>query len=295
VEYCFTGQLAEFGSGEATPSTVRDVVELSRLAMEYRFRLLKNEVYQLARKIMNCHASLASLFYDEATSDIKSYARQTLQECPSEALFAPQSFVHCISAKGIEELVRDVEELDAIRLCVKWMNTADAPNATEVARRCASTIDLTEVRLTDSVETMLQESGLFGEDVIRHAMESACSEKERTDVDRVSVEGAGDESVNGIYYRSEDEECIYTQECGTISLHCWNDRWHIGRTVDLSCSLYISTPMGWQSVLTEHNPPPQCTWMPKGAESPDDPFSSFSSFPLEQDLTEKEANELYKE
>jgi hypothetical protein len=283
VEYCFTGQIAEFSSGEATPSTVRDVIELSRLATEYRFRLLKNEVYQLARKIMNCHAPLASLFHSEGTSDIKSYARQTLQECPREALFAPQSFVHCISAEGIEELVGDMEEVDAIRLCIKWMNTTDAANATEVARRCASTIDLTEVHMTDDLVTMLQESCLFDEVTICQAIESACSERERTDVDRVTVKGAGEESVNGIYYRSEEEECIYTQDCGTMGLHRWNDRWHIGRTVDLSRSLYISTPMGWQSVLTEHNPPPDCTWLPKGVESPDDPLSSFCSFPPEQD------------
>jgi hypothetical protein len=286
VEYCFTGQLVEFSSGQATPSTVRDVIGLSRLATEYRFRLLKNEVYQLARRIMNCHAPLASLFYNEATSDIQSYARQTLQECPREALFAPQSFVDCISAKGIEELVRDMKEMDSIRLCIMWMNTTDAANATEVARRCASTIDLKEVHLTDDVVTMLQESSLFDGDTIRQAMESTCSEKERTDVDRVVVEGAGEESVNGIYYRSEEDECIYAQECGTMGLHRWNDRWHIGRTVDLSHSLYISTPMGWQSVLTEHNPPPEATWIPKDVESRsrDDPFSSFcSSFPPEQD------------
>jgi hypothetical protein len=282
VEYCFTGQLVEFSSGESSSSTVTDVIELSRMAQEYSFRLLKNEVYQLARKVMNCHPTLATLFYNDATSDIQSYARQTLQECPREALFADESFVDRISEELIEGLVRDMEELDAIQLCAKWMATTDAANATEVARRCASTIDLTKLHLTVDVLTILKESGLFDDDTIRQATESACNEKERTNVDRVLVEGAGEESANGVYYRSDEDECIYTKDCGTMGLHRWNDRWHIGRTYDLSHSLYISTPMGWQSVLTEQDPPPYCTWMPK-VESHFDSVDLPTCFPPEHD------------
>lgn len=284
VEYCFTGELVEFSSGDWSPSTVTDVIELFRMAQDYCFRLLKNEVYQLARKVMNCRPPLATLFYNDAASDIQSYARQTLLECSREALFADESFVDRLSAERIEGLVGDLEELDAIKLCAKWMATTDAANATEVARRLASTIDLTELHMTDNVQTILKESGLFDDDTIRQATKSACKAKERMNVDRVLVEGAGEESVNGIYYRSDEdeEECMYVKDCGTMGLHCWNNRWHIGRTYDLSHSLYISTPMGWRSVLTEHDPPPDCTWMPK-VESRVDSFDLPTCFPLEQD------------
>ena len=282
VEYCFTGQLLEFSSGEWSPSTVTDVIELSRMAQEYCFRLLKNEVYQLARKVMNCRPHLATLFYIDATSDVQSYARQTLQECPREALFADESYVDRLSEERIEELVHDLEELDAIQLCTKWMATTDAANATEVARRCASTIDLTELHLTDSVLTILKESGLFDDDTIQQATKSACKEKVRTNVDRVLVEGAGEESVNGIYYKSDEEENMYSKDCGTMVLHCWNNRWHIGRTYDLSRSLYLYTSLGWMSVLKEQDPPPECTLMPK-EESNVDSFDLPVCFPPEQD------------
>jgi len=283
VEYCFTGELLSFWKLHESLShktAVHYITELATLAHDYCFSPLEMQVYQLARRLMNQHPTTACLFYNTGQRDVQHYARQTLQECPREALFSTN--VTCLTPERLETLLsthdglENLGEIKKVQLLQVWSEG----NNVQVARQCAAKyIDLSKIRLDQENVTTLKHSGLFHDDDIPQA--TVCITDDECNVERVVVEGAGMDSVNGVYYRELDEEEVHEEVMyvyGNMTLYCWNDTWHIAPTCDLSNSLYQCSASGtlvptnkWQSVGGT-SPAPRCTWMP-GSTSEEDATS----------------------
>lgn len=295
VEYCFTGELLEFYKSHASSplgSSVDYILELSRLANDYHFSPLKMEVHQLSRRLMNQHPSTACLFFSNTRCpvDTKTYAQQTLQECPQEALLAStNNHVASLPPSRLEtlfdeDLLQDLEEMDKAKLLQLW--SEGSGNDVQVARRISTLyIDLTRIPLDDEENlSSLKSSNLFDEDVLSQLQSGAStSEPQRlVDEEHVVVRGAGLDAVNTVFIRDYSEQDMFLTECDTYTLYCWNGMWHIAASCDLSNSLYQcltdesfggvtiqeQVPShGWQCVGAP-DPAPECTWIAaRGSES----------------------------
>ena len=315
VEYCFTGELIQFWKhhvSHATEHAVECMLQLSNCAHQYKFRLLSREVYQLARRFLNQHAQMALLFIilhgnhshgasSSSSLEMISYAKQTIQECPREALLLEScrrhDYVTRLSPEQVSSLFQDgtldsLSELDKVRVLQRWAAAAETSFVSVARNICSHYVDLKRILLSendDDIRTTLIESGLF--DTLPETIPTVSSEDddnddkdERSLAERVVVKGAGMESVNGIYYRNptnddeeddDDEEYVmYVNSSGSVTLHCWNGTWHVAASCDLSNSLYqcegkgvlLPPSVGWQSVGAPE-PAPICTWMPPAATS----------------------------
>jgi hypothetical protein len=281
ADYCVTGELTDFTKTHAIHpqlTSVENIVQLARLAVDFNFWPLQMECHQLSRRFMNQHLHTACLFYaqDKACpADILRYATCTLQECPKQALLGENTFVSILSSKRMETLLqylsRDLQELEKVKLLQFWLQQDE--HDLKVARRLASTyIDLTTIRMTDETFSLLLESNLFDAQDIPPVDSSLSSQSDQDECkeEHVVVTGAGKMTVNGIYVLNEEEDMYVTSD-GDYTLYCWNETWHIAATCDLSHSLYQCASnqeekvpcSGWKSVGAER-PVPTCVW--KGAQ-----------------------------
>jgi hypothetical protein len=290
VEYCFTGELLEFWKLQSSlleqATAVERIVELSQLAQAYRFRPLEMENYQLSRRLMNQYPSTACLFYSNSQTplDIKSFARETIEECSREALLCcTNNHVTSLPPAQLEELftedetLEDLSEMDKVKLLRLW--SEGGGNDLQVAQRCsAAHIDLTRIHLDEQTVATLKASELFEEDDIIQAQSMACRRQEeeaepQRQEEHVIVQGAGMEAVNGIYMRDleqDDDEDMYVASCGTMTLYSWSGTWHIAAACDLSNSLYQCSAARSPNVPRDQRPPkvPSHGWQPVGAPAP---------------------------
>eukprot|EP00544_Gedaniella_sp_CCMP2646_P009403 CAMPEP_0202481714 /NCGR_PEP_ID=MMETSP1361-20130828/1189_1 /ASSEMBLY_ACC=CAM_ASM_000849 /TAXON_ID=210615 /ORGANISM="Staurosira complex sp., Strain CCMP2646" /LENGTH=450 /DNA_ID=CAMNT_0049109273 /DNA_START=72 /DNA_END=1424 /DNA_ORIENTATION=- len=281
ADYCVTGELTDFTKTHAIHpqlTSVENIVQLARLAVDFNFWPLQMECHQLSRRFMNLHLHTACLFYaqDKACpTDILRYATCTLQECPKQALFGENTFVSILSSKRMETLLqslaRDLQELEKVKLLQLWLQQGE--HDLQVARRLASTyIDMSRIRVTNETVTLLLESNLFDAQDIPPVDSSLSSHTDQDECkeEHVVVTGAGKKAVNGIYMLNEEEDMFVTSD-GDYTLYCWNETWHIAATCDLSHSLYQCASnqeekvpcSGWKSLGAER-PVPTCVW--KGAQ-----------------------------
>eukprot|EP00545_Synedropsis_sp_CCMP1620_P011570 CAMPEP_0119013898 /NCGR_PEP_ID=MMETSP1176-20130426/9188_1 /TAXON_ID=265551 /ORGANISM="Synedropsis recta cf, Strain CCMP1620" /LENGTH=660 /DNA_ID=CAMNT_0006967025 /DNA_START=86 /DNA_END=2068 /DNA_ORIENTATION=+ len=183
VEYCFCGELIKSTlKTEETAESVRGMVQLAELAGNLQFRVLGDETYQWARRMMNRNPSLACVVYNVATStavkEFENYAVQTIEDSPMDALLrgGAECGIHHLSAKRLEDVFRDhdmeVDELTAFHMLQRWVEHHTSPSrsdvagaispeeAVEVARKCAKSIVLCYIEPTDLLST-IKTSGLF--------------------------------------------------------------------------------------------------------------------------------------
>lgn len=290
VEYCFTGALLDFWKHQSSlpeqATAVERIVELSQLSQAYRFRPLEMENYQLSRRLMNRYPSTACLFYSNSQTplDIKSYARQTIEECSREALLCcTNNHVTSLPPAQLEELfiedetLEELNEMDKVKLLRLWGEGEG--NDLQVAQRCSSAhIDLNHIHLDEQTVTTLKASKLFEEENIIQAQSISCRRQEeeaasQRQEEHVIVQGAAMEAVNGIYLRDleqDDDEDMYVTSCGTMTLYSWSGMWHIAATCDLSNSLYQCSAARSPNVPRDQRPPkvPSHGWQPVGAVAP---------------------------
>jgi len=139
----------------------------------------------------------------------------------------------------------------------------------------------------DLLETQVRTSTYFTDKKIIEAVnliKNSLADRDPSEMERVLVEGAGTEIVNGIYCRVEEdigvgeEEYLFVKEAddgySDVGLYLWGTTWHIAMCADYSnlfyscqddprkCSTELVPATGWEALYNGEGPPPYCTYLP---------------------------------
>ncbi|KAL7427480.1 hypothetical protein ACHAXH_000628 [Discostella pseudostelligera] len=298
VHHCFCGGELPPDFDITTPSedVARKLAQLDHLSKVFKLFALGEVTYRALRKLINRRAVLACAIFDElsyregkgAVDNIKRYALDTMRDMPMDTVLS--GGVQWMKEESVEAIIRDqdmdVDEFYMFKILKAWA-AADADNRFATARRLAQHIQLMCIQ-PELLMSQVKESGYFDDDKIAEAVKlisDSLANRDPSEMERVLVEGAGTEIVNGIYCRVDggelgmgEEEVLFVKEAddgfSDVGLYLWGTRWHIAMCVDFSNSFYscedppdkcpheFVPALNW---VVEHggsNPVPTCTYLP---------------------------------
>ena len=271
VEYCFSGEIVNSPlRTEATGESARDMVELAKLASSLHFRVLGDETYQWARRMMNRNPSLACAVYDVATNpcvrEFEKYALQIIEDSPKDAFLGEESGIQHLSPLRLQNILDDhdmeVDEIIVFEILQLWFEKHNRTDESlEVVRKCAKYIQLRYIDTMDLL-TKVEDSDFFDQADIDLALaeqamlpSNECLDllhyhRGKNGLECVEVHGAGVEEVNGTYYRQADRdgEAMFSKGEGpdSVGLFKWESTWGIGPAFDLS-NMYYACPVDWRA------------------------------------------------
>ena len=311
VHHCFRGDLPpDFSLTAPSADVARTLAQLDRLAHVYRFRALGELTYRALRKLINQRPVLACAIFDElsyegeggepdadadahapgrrvavAVDSIKRYALDTLREMPMDTLLA--GGVQWMTAVSVEAIMRDqdieVDEFFMFNILHAWASHKKADRL-PVARRLSRHIELRFID-ADLLATRVAASRYFTPREIAEAVRlirDSLAARDPGEMERVLVEGAGTDAVNGIYCRVEEEvglgeeEVLFVKETddgiGEMGLYLYGTKWHVAMCTDYSNCFYscdhdpaaavLVPPGDWYVQYGGAGPPPYCTYLP---------------------------------
>ena len=295
VHHCFTGELPpEFATPSPSEDVARYLAQLDHLAHVYKFGALGEVTYRALRKLINRRAVLACAIFDELSGagagvvdSIKRYSLDTMREMPMDTLLA--GGVQWMKEESVEAIMQDqdmdVDEFYMFKILKAWVS-ADTEVRMPVAKRLSEYIELKFID-SELLKTQVQESGIFTEKEITEAVKlirDSLANRDPCEMERVLVEGAGTDLVNGIYVRVEEEigmseeEILFVKEAedgySDVGLYLWGTRWHIAMCADYSNCFYscddpknkptteLVPGTDWTVQYGGVEPPPYCTYLP---------------------------------
>jgi len=298
VHHSFSGQLpTEFSITSPSEKVVRNLAQLDHMAYLYKFQALGDITNRAARKLINHRAVLACAVFDElsyregagSVDSIKRYAIDTIREMPMDTLLA--GGVQWMKEESVEAIMQDqdmeVDEYYMFTILKSWVK-ADTKARMTVAQRLSQHIELKFID-TELLMNQVKASGYFAEKDIIEAVKlinDSMADRDPSEMERVLVEGAGTEIVNGIYCRvaAEDEmgmseeEILFVKEAddgySDLGLYLWGTTWNIAMCADYSnCFYTCEDPINkssaelvprsnWEVQFRGANPPPCCTYLP---------------------------------
>ena len=181
----------------------------------------------------------------------------------------------------------DVDEFYMFKILRAWGSVDDSKERQAAALRMAVHIELKYIE-PDLLKTQVRNAGYFDEKQILEAVkliEDSLADREDYEMERVLVEGAGKDIVNGIYVRVLDEvgmseeEILFVKEAddgySDVGLYLWKTKWNIAMCADYSNCFYSCEDDRQKKLanelvprdpwLTEYggeNPPPAVTYLP---------------------------------
>lgn len=297
AHHCFSGELpATFGSTSPSESVARNLAQLDHLAHLYKFSALGEVTYRALRKLINRRAVLACAIFDELSyrdgagvvDSIKRYALDTMREMPMDTLLG--GGVQWMKEESLEAIMQDqdmdVDEFYMFKILKAWSSDTSQGDRLPVACRLSQHIELKFIE-PELLETQVKKSEFYDEKQIIEAVKlikDSLETRDPCEMERVLVEGAGTELVNGIYCRVNDEigmseeEILFVKEAddgySDVGLYLWGSRWHIAMCTDYSNCFYScedppnkpSTELvpgrNWSVMYGGLDPPPYCTYLP---------------------------------
>ena len=298
VYHCFSGELPEDFDIESPNETVaRNLAQLDQFAYMYRLAALGEVLYRAARKLINKRPVLACAIFDELTyrdegvgmgaDSIKRYALDTMREMPMDTLLC--GGVKWMKVDAVESIMQDqdldVDEFYMFKILKAWGSVDSERQA--AAHRMAMHIELKFID-PELLKTQVKDTGYFEDKKIMEAVkliEDSLAEREDYEMERVLVEGAGKDIVNGIYVRVLDEvgmseeEILFVKEAddgfSDVGLYLWKTKWNIAMCADYSNCFYSCeddrqeklanelVPRGtWLTDYGGDDPPPTVTYLP---------------------------------
>jgi len=296
VHHCFSGELpADFSTTSPSEQVARNLAQLDHLAYVFKFSALGEVTYRALRKLINGREVLACAIFDElsyregagAVDSIKRYALDSMREMPMDTLLA--GGVQWMKEESVEAIMQDqdmdVDEFYMFKILNAWAYS-NPEERVPVARRLSEHIELKFIE-QDLLETQVRTSTYFTDKKITEAVnliKNSLADRDPSEMERVLVEGAGTELVNGIYCRVEEdvgigeEEYLFVKEAddgySDMGLYLWGTTWHIAMCADYSNCFYScqddpcksSTELvpatGWGALYNGEGPPPYCTYLP---------------------------------
>jgi len=264
LEYCVSGELNDSPLAQHESSaTARELVHLASFSEKYGLNELFDEVFKIARILMNKREPLAAAFYDESAS-LKLFERYALQifvDSPHAALMdSPDPGICHLSSARLIALIQDqsfeIEEMLAFQIVLQWLEQSEEENAFDIARQCCQFLHLEDIEPLDLLTTV-RESRLVDGLQILHACANQAVAAQRLGIyfsqprgpgyfDRLLVTGAGKSGANGLYHaRNEDDDGMKTiylktseRNGGDFGVFIWGKFWNLAPAVDLSNVCY---------------------------------------------------------
>jgi len=303
VYFCFSGELPEDFDIEGPNETVaRNLAQLDQFAYMYRVAALAEVTYRAARKLINKRPVLACAIFDElsyregrgggpdgmGSDSIKRYALDTMREMPMDTLLC--GGVQWMKEDSVESIMQDqdldVDEFYMFKILKAW-GSVDNSERQAAARRMAVHIELKFIE-PDLLKTQVRDAGYFEEKQIKEAVkliEDSLADREAYEMERVLVEGAAKDIVNGIYVRVLDEvgmseeEILFVKEAddgySDVGLYLWKTKWNIAMCADYSNCFYsckddrqeklaneLVPTHPWVTDFGGEDPPPVVTYLP---------------------------------
>eukprot|EP00574_Skeletonema_japonicum_P011512 CAMPEP_0201716954 /NCGR_PEP_ID=MMETSP0593-20130828/2818_1 /ASSEMBLY_ACC=CAM_ASM_000672 /TAXON_ID=267983 /ORGANISM="Skeletonema japonicum, Strain CCMP2506" /LENGTH=684 /DNA_ID=CAMNT_0048206895 /DNA_START=169 /DNA_END=2223 /DNA_ORIENTATION=- len=303
VYFCFSGELPEDFDIEGPNETVaRNLAQLDQFAYMYRVAALAEVTYRAARKLINKRPVLACAIFDElsyregrgggpdgmGSDSIKRYALDTMREMPMDTLLC--GGVQWMKEDSVESIMQDqdldVDEFYMFKILKAWGSVDDSERQA-AARRMAVHIELKFID-PDLLKTQVKNAGYFEEKQIMEAVkliEDSLADREAYEMERVLVEGAAKDIVNGIYVRVLDEvgmseeEILFVKEAddgySDVGLYLWKTKWNIAMCADYSNCFYsckddrqeklaneLVPRVPWVTDYGGEDPPPVVTYLP---------------------------------
>eukprot|EP00580_Thalassiosira_gravida_P019950 CAMPEP_0201660024 /NCGR_PEP_ID=MMETSP0494-20130426/2745_1 /ASSEMBLY_ACC=CAM_ASM_000839 /TAXON_ID=420259 /ORGANISM="Thalassiosira gravida, Strain GMp14c1" /LENGTH=744 /DNA_ID=CAMNT_0048137741 /DNA_START=290 /DNA_END=2524 /DNA_ORIENTATION=+ len=347
IHFCATLDLPPDLNTKANELNVRTISQLHLFAQLFKIHPLINETYRTARRMMNKDPSLVCAAFDECNvllaqatcknnwglergiqkyDDLKAYALGYLRESPLVTLMGSNSGLRYLSESSIEAVICDqlidVDEFNMWYILNSWVKTA--PGTTEAKLACAQSLS-SHIQLVFidplQLKTHIKKCGFVDPKTVEEALmeiKIMLENESPDDMERVIVEGAGDERVNGVYVLADAEVGLKTDEViflkegdgdgdedddsDGFGLFLWGDTWGIASSMEYFNVLY-SCDVHVRKGHSRHKPPkwgwkcdggteaaPTCTWKPsKGEENSFN--SNFGDAPALTNLTlEKESS-----
>ncbi|KAL9191492.1 hypothetical protein ACHAXT_001198 [Thalassiosira profunda] len=300
VHHCFSGELPPgYGIASTNEGVARSLAQLDHLAHLCKFQALGEVTYRALRKLINRRAVLACAIFDELSyrdgdgtvDSIKRYALDSMREMPMDTLLG--GGVQWMKEAGVEAIMQDqdmdVDEFYMFRVLKAWATAEgkEGEDRLSVAQKLGRHIELKFID-PELLKAEVRESGYFTEKEIAEAIkliEDSLANRDPCEMERVLVEGAGTDIVNGIYCRVEgevgmsEEEILFVKEAddgfSDVGLYLWGTKWHIAMCADYSNCFYscedprskssaaeLVPASGWEIGHGGTDPVPYCTYLP---------------------------------
>mmetsp|Transcript_23956 Transcript_23956/g.50328 ORF Transcript_23956/g.50328 Transcript_23956/m.50328 type:complete len:912 (+) Transcript_23956:68-2803(+) len=231
--------------------------------------------------------------------DLKGYALEYIRESPFQTLL--DGGVQLLSPDSIEMVMSDplmdADELNMFMILNSWVHLAkfEKSQKIDLGRKLMQNIQLCFIEPTHLTNYVKKCEFVSAEavDTALTDIEFMMANLNPEDLERVEVEGAGEEDINGLYVRMEEdiglgeEEILFVKEANEeefgldYGLYLWKGVWSISSCVDYSSILYTreveerrsamkcvkSKPPKWGwKCAGGSEPAPSCTWKPRKAE-----------------------------
>ncbi|KAL7535554.1 hypothetical protein ACHAWF_005203 [Thalassiosira exigua] len=286
VHYCAAQELppgidvVSSGRDETNEANIRTISQLHFFAQLFKIPSLSNATYQTARRLVNKTPSLACAAFDECVvvlrnaeskncwglsmqrsyDDLRTYILEFLRESPANTMMGREEGVLLLSPASIEAIICDQDinsdEYDMWRLLNAWVKGAPGVEDDKLAtaRSLMANIDLTFIDY-DKLKYQVKKCGFVDPSDVEEALkqiEFLLENESPDDKERVIVEGAGDDTVNGIYCLADEDiglkkdEVMFIKEgdqnggfgSGDFGLFRWGDVWGIANCMDYFNVLY---------------------------------------------------------
>jgi ribosomal protein S12 len=333
VHHCFTGELSEdFNVSENSEGIARKLAQLGRFATTFQMRALGEVAYRAARKLINRRAVLACAVFDELSAlqgvagfdNIKGYALDTIRDMPMDTLL--RGGVQWMNETSIECIMQDqdmdVDEFYMFKILNAWEQGANrVESRLPKAKMMAKNIELKFIAV-ELIKSQIKRSGYFEVEHINasiRAIEETLAGRDPHEMERVIVEGAGLDHVNGIYLRvlgehgMTEEDILFVKEAddgiSDVGLYLYRDKWNIAMCTDYSNCFYscpddpvthafeLVPRMGWSASRDENDPAPVCTYIPNTRKLRSSVATSFLAPNLEEmidpTIAEKRRSEVF--
>lgn len=310
MHFLATRSLPDGLENEANEQNIRFICQIHLFGRLFKIPSLINEAYRTARRLMNKKPSLVCAAFDECSvsakrlgpgysmpsshDELNAYVLDYLRDSPLTTLLAGGT--KFLNVASIEAIIcdqdMDVDEHTMFHILHTWVKHDEYH--IETGKALVSNINLSYIN-TDYLKNVVKKCGFVQLADVERALEDIeemLANQSPDQKEHVLVEGAGNDDINGIYVRMDEdiglgeEEVVFVKEaqedeldCPDYGLYLHGSTWAITSCVDYSNILYSfesssegssSTPphalqkppqSGWEAIGGIH-PPPYCTWNP---------------------------------
>eukprot|EP00579_Thalassiosira_antarctica_P008185 CAMPEP_0201901438 /NCGR_PEP_ID=MMETSP0902-20130614/54273_1 /ASSEMBLY_ACC=CAM_ASM_000551 /TAXON_ID=420261 /ORGANISM="Thalassiosira antarctica, Strain CCMP982" /LENGTH=699 /DNA_ID=CAMNT_0048435369 /DNA_START=73 /DNA_END=2172 /DNA_ORIENTATION=- len=320
IHFCATLELPPHLENQTNEASIRTISQLHLFAKLFKVLPLLNAAYRTARRLMNKDPSLVCAAFDECNvmlanaesennwgmtmgkqnyDDLKAYALDYLRESPMDTIMGPGEGVMFLSSASIKAIVSDqemdVDEYSMWRILNLWVKKAPGIEDAKIA--CArSLVSHIQLVFIDPIQLnyQIKKCGFVDPSDVEKALkeiELMLENESPDDKERVIVEGAGDDRVNGVYVLADEDIGLKTDEVMFLKegeededfstdfgLYRWGETWGISNCTDYFNLLY-SCEVSRHKGHSHRKPPkwgwkceggqekaPTCTWKPSKEE-----------------------------
>jgi len=305
VHFLATRNLPDGLENEASEFSIRYICQIYLFGRLFKIPSLANQAYTTARRLVNTKPSLVCAAFDEclvstkilalkfslpsSRDELHAYVLDYLRDSPLTTLLAGGT--DFLDVASIEAIIcdqdMDVDEHTMFHILNTWVKHAG--HRIETGKALVSNINLSYIN-KDYLNNVVKKCGfveMLDVEAALKDIEEMLAHQSPDEKEHVLVEGAGNDEINGIYARMDEdigmgeEEIVFVKEAqededfADYGLYLHGSTWAITTCVDYSNIFYSaklpekgspgsithSQPpqSGWE-VVSGSQPPPTCTW-----------------------------------